>query len=143
MLVAGTALPLIVFAAAIVYQHHIERREEAFNRVLQLVRSTRLVLDSETQRVTAGLQVLGQSNAVQRGDFEAFRNNSRAFLSQYPDKATIVVGDREGRVLFNSDIASGEPLPEPAASEFRPHAKSGKHARPSRLAVFAGRIVQE
>ena len=115
LLVAGTALPLIVFAAAIVYQHHIERREEAFNRVLQLVRSTRLVLDSETQRVTAGLQVLGQSNAVQRGDFEAFRNNSRAFLSQYPDKATIVVGDREGRVLFNSDIASGEPLPEPAA----------------------------
>ena len=112
LLVAGTALPLIVFAAAIVYQHHIERREEAFNRVLQLVRSTRLVLDSETQRVVAGLQVLGQSNAVQRGDFQAFRNNARAFLSQYPDKATIVVGDREGRVLFNSDVASGEPLPE-------------------------------
>ena len=49
VLVAGTLLPLIIFAGVIVYQHHVEKREEAFDRVMQLVRSTRLILDSEVR----------------------------------------------------------------------------------------------
>ena len=85
VLVAGTVLPSDPFAGVIVYQHHIEEREAAFARVLQLVRSTRLILDSEVKSMTAGLQVLALSAALQRDDFENFRRNAEAFLSQFPE----------------------------------------------------------
>ena len=43
---------------------------------MQLVRSTRLILDSEVKAMTAGLQVLALSAALQRDDFEQFRRNA-------------------------------------------------------------------
>ncbi len=111
LLVAGTLLPLIVFAGVIVYQHHNERREEAFARVLQLVRSTRFVLDSEVKSMTAGLQVLALSTALQRDDFENFRRNAEAFLSQFPESQSIVIADRDGRQVFDSRAAPSAVLP--------------------------------
>ena len=111
LLVAGTLLPLIVFAGVIVYQHHNERREEAFARVLQLVRSTRFVLDSEVKSMTAGLQVLALSTALQRDDFENFRRNAEAFLSQFPESQSIVIADRDGRQMFDSRAAPSAVLP--------------------------------
>ena len=111
LLVAGTLLPLIAFAGVIVYQHHNERREEAFARVMQLVRSTRLILDSEVKSMTAGLQVLALSPALQRDDFENFRRNAEAFLSQFPETQTVVIADRDGRQVFDTRAAPGKLLP--------------------------------
>ncbi len=111
LLVAGTVLPLILFAGVIVYQHHNERREEAFARVLELVRSTRLILDSEVKSMTAGLQVLALSETLQRDDFENFRRNAEAFLSQFPESQSIVIADREGRQVFDTRMAPGTVLP--------------------------------
>jgi two-component sensor histidine kinase len=111
VLVAGTLLPLIIFAGVIVYQHHIEKREEMFARVLQLVRSTRLVVDSEIKSMTAGLQVLALSAALQRDDFEGFRRNAEAFLTQFAENQSIVIADREGRQLFDTRVAAGKLLP--------------------------------
>jgi hypothetical protein len=45
-----------------------------------------------------------------RGDFESFRSRARAFLAQFPDDPSIVIGDREGRQVFNSSRPVGEPL---------------------------------
>ena len=58
LLVAGTTLPLIIFAAGLVYSHYQQDRRQATQRVLETVRSIRLVLDSEMQRITGALQVL-------------------------------------------------------------------------------------
>jgi len=110
VLVAGTLLPLILFAGVLVYQHHVEKRDEAFARVMQLVRSTRLILDSEVKSMTAGLQVLALSAALQRDDFETFRRNAEAFLSQFPENQAIVVGDREGWQVFDTRAAAGTML---------------------------------
>ena len=111
VLVAGTLLPLIMFAGVLVYQHHSERRDEAFARVAQLVRSTRLLLDSEVKVMTTGLQVLALSAALQRGDFEIFRQNVRAFLAQSSENQAIVIADRDGRQVFSSRAARGEIMP--------------------------------
>ena len=46
-----------------------------------------------------------------RGDFESFRSRARAFRAQFPDDPSIVIGDREGRQVFNSSRPVGEPLP--------------------------------
>jgi hypothetical protein len=73
ILVAGTTLPLIIFAAGIVFNNYEQDRTAASQRVLETVRSIRLVLDSEMQRMTGGLQVLALTNALRSGDFGSFR----------------------------------------------------------------------
>ena len=47
LLVAGTTLPLIIFAGGLVYNNYKQDRQNATQRVLENVRSIRLVLDSE------------------------------------------------------------------------------------------------
>src|SRR5215813_8868960 len=111
ILVAGTILPLIGFAAAIVYQHYRQDQRDAFARVLQNTRSIQLVLDREMQGIVSGLTVLAGSDSLMRGDFESFRGRAKAFLAQFPDDPSIVIGDREGRQLFNSSRPPGEALP--------------------------------
>lgn len=94
ILVAGTILPLIGFAAAIVYQHYRQDQRDAFARVLQNTRSIQLILDREMQGIVSGLTVLAGSDSLMRGDFESFRSRARAFLAQFPDDPSIVIGDR-------------------------------------------------
>jgi two-component sensor histidine kinase len=102
LLVAGTALPLILFAASIVFNDYEQNRRQATQRVLETVRSIRLVLDAEMQRMTGALQVLALTDPLRKGDFEAFRRIALGFLDQYRDGGVVLVADREGRQLFSS-----------------------------------------
>jgi two-component sensor histidine kinase len=111
LLVAGTTLPLILFAAGIVYNNYEQDRSDATQRVLESVRSMRLVLDSEVQRMTGALQVLSLTNALRNGDFNSFRRIAQGFLEQYAEGAIVLVADREGRQVFSSVTADIANLP--------------------------------
>src|SRR4029453_19232326 len=102
LLVAGTTLPLIIFAAGLVYNNYKQDRQNATQRVLETVRSIRLVLDSEMQRITGALQVLSRTNALRDGDFEGFRRICQGFLDQYGEGGVVLVADREGRQVVSS-----------------------------------------
>src|SRR5258706_7760414 len=111
LLVAGTTLPLIIFAAGIVFNHYEQDRKSATQRVLETVRSIRLVLDAEVQRMTGALQVLSLTNALRDRDFEGFRRISQGFLDQYGEGGVMLVADREGRLVFSSATADTASLP--------------------------------
>jgi two-component sensor histidine kinase len=111
LLVAGTALPLIIFAAVIVFENYEQDRKDASQRVLETVRSIRLVLDAEVQRMTGGLQVLALTDALRGGDFAAFRPIASGFLEQYGTDSVVLVSDRDGRQLFSSAAPDGTSLP--------------------------------
>ena len=111
LLVAGTALPLIVFAAVIVFENYQQDRQDASQRVLETVRSIRLVLDAEVQRMTGGLQVLALTGALRNGDFAAFRPIVSGFLEQYGADSVVLVSDRDGRQLFSSVTTDAASLP--------------------------------
>jgi two-component sensor histidine kinase len=111
LLVAGTTLPLIIFAAGIVFNKSQQDREQATQRVLETVRSIRLVLDAEMQRMTGALQVLSLTKALRDRDFDEFRRLSRGFLDQYGDGGVILVADREGRLVFSSADPDAASLP--------------------------------
>ncbi len=111
LLVAGTTLPLIIFAAVIVFNDYEQDRRDASQRVLETVRSIRLVLDAEVQRMTGGLQVLSLTNAVRSGDFQNFRHIAEGFLDQYAKDGVVLVADREGRQLFSSAASDTANLP--------------------------------
>lgn len=110
LLVAGTMLPLILFAASVVYRNHVREREAAFDRVLETVRGVQLVLDSEMQGITLALEVLANSRALQNADMEGFRESANAFLRRYPMSA-ISLATREGGQLLNTGVPSGQPIP--------------------------------
>ena len=109
LLVAGTTLPLIMFAAGIVFYNYEQDRKDATQRVLGTVRSIRLVLDSEMQRMTGGLQVLSLTNSLRNGDFDGFRRIATGFLEQYGRDGVVLVADRSGRQLFSSVTPDATP----------------------------------
>ncbi|MGB6400024.1 MAG: sensor histidine kinase [Bradyrhizobium sp.] len=129
LLVAGTMLPLIIFAVGIVFNNYEQDRKDASRRVLETVRSIRLVLDAEMQRMTGGLQVLALTNSLRSGDFENFRRIALGFLDQYGKDGVILVADRDGRQLFSSVTSDTASLPprnnraivEQVFSTKRPH----------------------
>ena len=111
LLVAGTTLPLIIFAAGLVYNHYQQDRLQATQRVLETVRSIRLVLDAEMLRMTGALQVLALTDALRERDFDEFRRLSRGFLDQYGNSGVILVADREGRQVFSTVTPDTASLP--------------------------------
>ncbi len=111
LLVAGTTLPLIIFATVLVFNNHAQDRKDATQRVLETVRSIRLVLDAEVQRMTGGLQVLALTNSLGNGKFDDFRRIATGFLDQYGKDSVILVADREGRQLFSSVTTDTAGLP--------------------------------
>jgi two-component sensor histidine kinase len=102
LLVAGTTLPLILFAAGIVFNHYKQDRQNATQRVFETVYSARLVLDAEMQRITGALQVLSLTNTLHHRDFEGFRRICQGFLDQYGEGGVVLVADRKGRQVFSS-----------------------------------------
>ena len=101
--------------------------------MLETVRSIRLTLDAEMQRMTGGLQVLALTDTLRNGDFEGFRRIALGFLEQYGKGGVLLVADRDGRMLFSSvttdtanlplrnnrDIVE-QGLPHPTAAIFQP-----------------------
>ena len=69
LLVAGTTLPLIIFAGGVIFQDYIHDRNQANQRVLETARNIRFTLDAEIRRMSGGLQVLALTNALRSGDF--------------------------------------------------------------------------
>ncbi|MDF0492013.1 hypothetical protein GPL17_03615 [Bradyrhizobium yuanmingense] len=61
---AGTTLPLIVFAVGLANYNYRQDRSEAARRVLETVRSMRMVLDAEVQRITGACPCRAASSAL-------------------------------------------------------------------------------
>lgn len=111
LLVTGTMLPLIVFAVGLAYSNYRQDRSDATRRVLETVRSMRLVLDSEVQRMTGGLQVLALSDSLRSGDFDGFRRLAAGFISQYGEDSVLLLADRSGHQLFSTVTTDTARLP--------------------------------
>jgi two-component sensor histidine kinase len=111
LLVAGTTLPMIVFAVGIVVHDYVGDRRAATERLLETVRGVRFTLDAEIRRMTGGLQVLALTDALRHGDFGHFRGMANGFLDQYGKDGLILVSDKTAQILFSSRAADDESLP--------------------------------
>ncbi|WP_441239229.1 sensor histidine kinase [Bradyrhizobium sp. 930_D9_N1_4] len=104
-------LPLIVFAVGLAYSNYRQDRSDATRRVLETVRSMRLVLDSEVQRMTGGLQVLALSDSLRGGDFDGFRRLAAGFIGQYGEDSVLLLADRSGHQVFSTVTTETTNLP--------------------------------
>ena len=140
LLVAGTTLPLIIFATVLVFNDYEQDRKDATQRVLETVRSIRLVLDAEMQRMTGGLQVLALTNSLRNGEFDDFRPIASGFLDQYGKDGIILVADRDGRQLFSSLTSDTASLPLRNNRDIVERVFITKHPQYSNL--FVGAVKQ-
>jgi two-component sensor histidine kinase len=111
ILVAGTMIPLLLFAVGLISWMYLRDRNAAFDRVMETVRSIRLVLDSEVNSITAGLQVLALSQTLQHDDIDSFRANAEAFVELYGSESALVLGDSAGRQIINTRAPADATLP--------------------------------
>jgi two-component sensor histidine kinase len=111
LLVAGTTLPLIAFAAFIVFENYQRDRKDASERVLETTRGIRFVLDAEVKRMTSDVQILALSESLRTNDFDRFRRRVAAFLTQYAEGAVLLVADRDGHQIFSSRTPDTKDLP--------------------------------
>jgi len=137
--VAGTTLPLILFAGGLVYLNYVHDRDAAADRVLEAVRSIRLVLDREMQGITSGLQVLALSPALGRNDFEGFRTEVESFRSQYLPSMALSLAEPSGKQILNTGLPPGTALPMRANKEALDRAVST--GRPAFSRVFTGAVT--
>ena len=75
------------------------------------MRSIRLVLDAEMQRMTGGLQVLALPTRCATATSTSFRRIAAGFLDQYGKDGVVLVADRDGRQLFSSVTIDTASLP--------------------------------
>ncbi|MBV9557267.1 MAG: sensor histidine kinase [Pseudolabrys sp.] len=130
LLVAGTTLPLILFTAGYIFFDYRSDKIETYETVNRLTRGIRLVLDREMTGIVSGLTVLASSRSLANDDFDNFRIGANAFLDRFPGgQASIVVGGRDGRQVFNSALPKGAELPPRTSRPERDQVfKTGKPA---------------
>jgi len=117
LLVGGTTLPLILFAAGLIYLDHMHKREAVYDRVLENVRTIQVAVDAEIRAVASALEVLAGSTALRLGDMDGFRVNVEVFLRRYPPESAVSLAKRDGTQLFNSRAPAGQLLPLRASME--------------------------
>jgi two-component sensor histidine kinase len=141
LLVAGTTLPMIVFAVGIVVHGYTQDRREATQRLLETVRGVRFTLDAEIRRMTGGLQVLALTNSLREGDFNNFRGMAAGFLDQYGKDGVMLVTDRSAQILFSSLAPEEEGLPARNNREIVQKVFSSK--QPQYTGLFVGAVKKK
>ena len=111
ILVAGTALPLVLFASITAYREYINDRQEAEQYALGVARSVRISLDGELRSEISALRTLSLSQPLETGDLVAFREQAERFLSQFPEGPNLSVADASGQQLLNMRAPPGQALP--------------------------------
>ncbi|MCC6912224.1 MAG: sensor histidine kinase [Rhodospirillaceae bacterium] len=101
LLVAGTALPVLLLAGFIVYSGYERTRSEAADRVLQMTKSGMTAVDRELQNQLSALQILALEPELVEGDFEEFRDDADRFI-QVRSGYVVAISDANGNQVFNS-----------------------------------------
>lgn len=118
LLVAGTLLPVVLFAVIIVYQLANQEQAEAERRMLQAARTMSSTVEREFSGTTHTLEALAASEQLYQGDLEGFYQEARRILQSQPTWLTVILLSPDGQQLVNSRQPFGQPLPpvnEPAS----------------------------
>jgi signal transduction histidine kinase len=110
LLVVGCLLPLLLFAAAVVEQLSRKERSTAEQRLLMAARGVAAGVDSELAGTVRALQVLAQSDALDRGDLRTFHAQAGHAAGTQPTWMTVLLLQPNGHQLVNSSVAFGTPL---------------------------------
>jgi PAS domain S-box-containing protein len=111
LLVAGALLPLVGFAAVVVYRLAESERAATDRRLLRSAHDLSLALDRELQSTVRTLSALAESDRLDREDLAAFHAEARRVVSTQPAWLTLILLKPDGQQLVNTNADWGAPLP--------------------------------
>jgi hypothetical protein len=104
-------LPAIVALGYLLKATYLEKQEQVSIRLLERTRTLSLGMDKELDEISAALQALATSPAIDSGDYARFHVQLRMMRSRYPS-VDIILADPTGQQLVNSYMPYGPPLPK-------------------------------
>lgn len=112
LLVAGTLLPVVLFAIAIVYQLSVREQAAAERRILLAARNLSQTIDRELSSTTRTLQALSSSEALNQGNLRAFHSEATRVVQTQPTWIKVVLLSPDGRQVVNTLRPLDQPLPQ-------------------------------
>jgi signal transduction histidine kinase/ActR/RegA family two-component response regulator len=112
LLAAGVALPVVAFAAIVVWQLVGEQRLANERRLIQTIRTQAAAVDRETAATVRTLQALAHSEKLEHGDLAGFYTEARRVKLSQPAWYNIILFAPDGQELINLLRPWGDPLPK-------------------------------
>ncbi|WP_233166641.1 ATP-binding protein [Archangium sp. Cb G35] len=116
-LAAGTLLPVVVFAAIMVFQLARLERKDAERRVLRSARILATAFEREMSGSIRTLQALAESEHLERDELEAFHAECGRVSRTQPSWKQVMLISTDGRILLNTNHPWGASLPPLAEQE--------------------------
>jgi PAS domain S-box-containing protein len=140
LLALGALLPMVLFAAVVVYRLAASERAATDRRLLRSAQDLSLALDGEIQSTVRALSVLAESDEINAADLAPFHAEARRVLSTQPAWLTLILLRPDGQQVVNTNSEWGAPLPQAVEPEsFR---RVVELRRPAVGAVTPGRQRQ-
>jgi signal transduction histidine kinase len=111
-LVLAAVAPVLIFAAIIVWQDLVERREILDRGMRNTATAISLGIDGEVRESLAVLETLASSPFLDSEDFRSFYDLCVRAMARRPT-AYVILFDATGRPLVHSSRAYGSPAPNP------------------------------
>ncbi|MDT5272957.1 MAG: hypothetical protein QOH49_5143 [Acidobacteriota bacterium] len=111
LLVVGALLPLVVFAAVVVYRLAESERAANDRRLLRSAQDLSHALNRELQSTIRTLSALAESEELDGEDLQAFHSESKRVLSTQPAWLALMLLRPDGQQVSNTNMEWGAPLP--------------------------------
>ena len=119
LLLVGAAgiLPLAIACGLALLALADHQKHRASETGIEISRALAIAVDGELQRSVSALQALAADPHGQAGDLARFRELLERVVATRPDWSEAIVHDADGRMLLNTSVPAGQPLPPTAESE--------------------------
>ncbi|QRN95587.1 response regulator [Archangium violaceum] len=113
----GTLIPVVAFAAVVVFQLARTERESVELRVLRSARALASAFEREMSGSIRTLHALAESDHLDRGELEAFHDECARVLRTQPAWRHVLLIAPDGQPLLNTAYPWGSPIPAIADPE--------------------------
>ena len=121
LLVAGTLLPVVLFAIAVVHKLSAQEQAKSEQRILLATRNLAETIEHEFSITARTLQAVGASEALEREDLATFHSEAKRVAESQATWLSVILLTPDGRQLVNTRQPFGKPLPsvvEPASLQY-------------------------
>lgn len=114
LLVAGTLLPVVLFAAAVVHQLSSQEQAASERRILRAAHNLAGTVEDEFSSTIRTLEALASSEQLSQGNLKAFHREATRVVQTQPSWVTVILLSPKGQQVVNTTQAFGLPLPQAA-----------------------------
>ncbi|MBD2436060.1 ATP-binding protein [Nostoc sp. FACHB-110] len=111
LLVAGTLLPVVLFAVAVVHQLSLNERGESERRLALAARNLTQEVEREVAITTRTLQALAASNKIDQNDLQGFYHEAKRTVQTQPTWLSAILLTPDEQQVLNTSRPFGTALP--------------------------------